>query len=342
MIKGRTLGGARSFPTNFLPESALSGEQPRDGRRGKILKAAALEALQEQKKKEQARIHEIFGDTSDLFEEQAEPEVQEPEFQPVAFQSQENHEQGPRNVVMIPTRDAPVQEEDDEFLDNADFEVQEPQHRMMPSVDVEALIAEAEQKGREKAQKIIEHAQAEAKKLIDQAKIYGETAKQEAHREGFELGKEDGYKAGLEEFGAYMNEAKNLFTQIAREREQVLGIVEPQLAELAMDIARKIIGEELQVNPDVVINVTGQALTKVKAQEEVIIKVNPEELDYVKENRDVFVKLVEGLKNLEIVSDPRVDKGGCMIETSLGSADGRIKTQLAAIELAFKNLTTGE
>jgi len=306
--------------------------------RGKILKAAWASLLQKQSEQKKREREQIFGDASDFPEEHPGQEKEpEPEFQPMTFMSRKSGK-GPATVVMIPASDSQMEEleENVEFGEGSEFQV--AQSPMVPAVDVEAIIAEAEQKGREKAQKIIEHAQAEAKKLIDQAKIYGETAKQEAHAEGLKLGKEDGYKAGLEEFSSYMNEAKNLFTQLVREREQVLSGIEPELARLSISIAEKIIGSELDINQDAVINIIRNAMSKIKSREEVTIKVSPDDLDYVRENKDVFARMVEGLKNLEIISDPRVDRGGCMIETNLGNADARITTQLSTLELAFKKL----
>ncbi len=304
----------------------------------RILKAAQASMIEKQRKEKLFQEENIFGDISDFPEAPKAGRSKPPEFQPVSFQTTDKGE-GPRNVVMIPSSDRQYHSmnETEEPPEDIEFQVEQP--IMRPQVDVDGIIAEAEQKGREKAQKIIEHAQDEAKKLIDQAKIYGESAKQESQREGFKLGKEEGYKAALEEFVKYMDEAKNLITQLVREREQVLNSVEPELARLSVSIAEKIIGEEMQLNRDTVINIIKNAMQKVKSSEEVTIKVNPDDLDYVNENRDVFTRLVEGLKSLEITSDPRVDKGGCMIETNLGSADARVSTQLEAIELAFKSVS---
>ena len=304
----------------------------------KILKAAQASLIEKQRKEKLFQEENIFGDISDFPEAPKSAREKPPEFQPVSFQATEQGE-GPRNVVMIPSSDRQyhTMNETEEPPDDIEFQVDQP--AMRPQVDVDGIVAEAEQKGREKAQKIIEHAQDEAKKLIDQAKIYGESAKQESQREGFKLGKEEGYKAALEEFVKYMDEAKNLLTQLVREREQVLNSAEPELARLSVSIAEKIIGEEMQVNKDTVLNIVKSAMQKVKSSEEVTLKVNPDDLDYVNENKEVFSRLVEGLKNLEVISDPRVDRGGCMIETNLGSADARVSTQLEAIELAFKSVT---
>jgi len=251
-------------------------------------------------------------------------------------------------VVTVPSSDRSAEPEPEAATveitgelqaDDSEFRVESANPTQ--NIDVEALIAEAEAKGREKADKIIEHAQGEAKKLIDQAKIYSETAKREAHEEGFKQGKEDGYKAGLAEFSALMNEAKSLISQVIAERNRMLEEVEPELASLSISIAEKIIGMALKSSPDVVLSVVRQAMLKIKSRQQVTVRVHPDDVEHVKANKDLFIKLVEGIKELNVEPDNRVDRGGCLIETNLGNTDARIKTQLMAVELAFKNARTG-
>jgi len=348
IIKGKTSPASASFqakPTQFLPDMpglpgfGQQGEAPR--KRGKILKAGWAGTPGTEKKDS---FEELFGDASDFPEA-----VESPKFE--EFSYQKHDDPGFATHVQAQPQQAPPARNitlpggsqhgrNDDYGDAGDFRVS--QAEQISSVDVESIIAEAEQKAREKAERIIEHAQGEAKKLLEQAKVYGETARQEAEKEGFKQGKEDGYKAGLQEFTGYMEEAKNLFTQILRERESFFNSVEPELAKLALSIAQKIIGSEIDSNKETVVSVIKNALVNIKSREQVTIKVCPEDVEYVKQNRDVFAKMVEGAKEFDITADPRVDKGGCMIETDLGTTDARISVQMGAIEMAFRSLTTGE
>jgi flagellar assembly protein FliH len=344
LIKGKTSPSSAGFqqarPTQFLSDSSAmpSFSKPAEPqkKRGKILKAGWASSPGIEKKDV---FEDIFGDASDF------PEAPEPiRFEDHSFMKAEDPgfathvPQDHSRNIKIPSGAQAGRH--DEMAEAGDFRVS--QAEQISSVDVEAIIAEAEQKAREKAERIIEHAQGEAKKLLEQAKVYGETARQESQKEGFKLGKEDGYKAGLQEFTGYMEEAKNLFTQLLRERESFFTSVEPELAKLSLAIASKIIGDEIDSNKDTVVAIIKNALSSIKSREQVTIKVNPEDAEYVRQNKDVFAKMVEGAKEFDIASDPRVDKGGCMIETDLGTTDARITVQMSAIEMAFRTLTTGD
>lgn len=330
----------KSLSSKFLSDNALPPEYGdnksrvrRSAASGKVLKAKWTSILKP------------AGETKHFDQERAQDTsiMKEDDFRPASFMTQpgagENQDRsGPRNVVMVPA--GKKKSRGDAEAGDGEFSVEQADPRM--NVDVEAVIAEAEQKGREKAAKIIEHAQAEAKKLIDQAKIYGETAKQEAHREGMKQGKEDGYREGLAQFQAQMEQAKELCRQLINDRRKVLETVEPELAHLSIQIAEKVIGEELKTNSDAVLSIVKAALAKMKSREQVTIKVHPDDLTHVENNRDIFAAMVEGIKDLEITADPRVDRGGCLIVTNLGNTDARISTQLGAIELAFNTAETGE
>ena len=45
-----------------------------------------------------------------------------------------------------------------------------------------------------------------------------------------------------------------------------------------------------------------------------------------------FIELAENAKNLTVVEDTAVDRGGCIIETDFGEIDARIASQLHELE----------
>jgi len=75
-----------------------------------------------------------------------------------------------------------------------------------------------------------------------------------------------------------------------------------------------------------------QALRKVKGRGDVIIRVNVDDLKLTTEHIKDFIQLIEGVKNIQVVEDSSVDRGGCIIETDFGEIDARISSQLAELE----------
>lgn len=205
----------------------------------------------------------------------------------------------------------------------------------------EAKLIREEAKGvlakvKDDAGRIVTEAQNKAKKLIEECKLYCQSIESTAGREGFELGKDEGRKAGFEEVANLIEETRKTLHQAFGERDRLMKSVELEAAKLALKIAERIIGSEISMRRDIVLEMVRSTIEKVKDREHVTIYVHQEDLDYVKGNSVTFGRIVEGVKSFDIQADPRVDRGGCIIETNLGSIDARISTKLLAIEAAFK------
>ena len=249
-------------------------------------------------------------------------------------ESSQEEETAPPLIDDIPDREA--REEAPPIVEEQIAEPPPPPPPPPPQLD-KIIIEEAEKK----AEEIIKKARAEAKKLIEETKLYSQSAFSQAERDGFVKGKEDGFEAGREEMSNHIKEAKNVLEQATKERDLLIRTIEPEMAKLAIRIAEKIIQTQVELNQDIVINMIRASLDKVKQREEVIIKVNQADLDYVKDRKDIFAKMIEGLKSLEIIVDPGVERGGCIIETNLGNVDARIAVQIHTLELAFEKAEKG-
>ena len=194
------------------------------------------------------------------------------------------------------------------------------------------------EKTKVEADRILEEAKSKGKKIIEEAKILTQTLRENAEKEGFESGQKNGYEAGLEQLTKVMVEAKNTLEQALRERERLGKEAENDLAQLAVKIAQRVVGSEISLNSNVVVNMIKANLERVKDREHVILRVHQEDIETVKKNKEFFLKFVPDVRSVEIQIDPRVDRGGCIIETNLGTVDARITTQLEAISLAFSRI----
>jgi flagellar assembly protein FliH len=168
-----------------------------------------------------------------------------------------------------------------------------------------------------KAKETLKEAQAKAKKLIEDAKVYCQQLQATSEREGFEQGKNLGVEAGKQEAGAMMQQAMALINRILEERRKVYEQLEPQVADLALKIAEKIINTEVTLNNEIVLNLIKSNLDKIKDREEIIVRVSQDDFPYVIEHEDELRKILDGVKKFRVEADGVVDKGGCMLETNL-------------------------
>jgi flagellar assembly protein FliH len=122
------------------------------------------------------------------------------------------------------------------------------------------------------------------------------------------------------------------------QHEAYLQHAESQMLELVLEVARKVVREELKLQPAHVLAIVRDTLRRVQGVGRLRIRVNPLDVDLLRQNRPSLLQIVEGIESIEIVEDRRVDQGGCIIETEQGVYDARIRTQLGEIERALREV----
>lgn len=102
---------------------------------------------------------------------------------------------------------------------------------------------------------------------------------------------------------------------------------------LAIAVAEKVIEHELTTDPSVVERIAATALKQVAVDNVVRIIVHP--TDHAAMTFWAPQALGGGRGDIEILMDPAVGPGGCLIGTKTGFIDARIQTQLTEIRRAL-------
>ena len=163
---------------------------------------------------------------------------------------------------------------------------------------------------------------------------------QEVDQEAYNRGFAKGEKAGLAAAGIKLDETLSILNRAVEEirklKKSIRAHAEKEVVELAMAVARKIVGYEVQINRDTVLEITKSALEKVEDRETITVKVNPSDYRFMHERTSQMMHLIENTDRLTFVEDPAIDEGGCLIETDCGDIDARIENQFKIIEAAFR------
>lgn len=174
---------------------------------------------------------------------------------------------------------------------------------------------------------------------------------QEAHAQGAQMGFAEGYakgeakgiEAGLEialarvrdeneaahqeQIAAFAQDLSQILNQTQTSVEQWYADAEISLASLAVEIARRTIGQELSLNADAVITIAKQVLQEVTTGNKVRIRVNPIQSAALDSRREEIAQSVSHIREIEIVCDPSI-KNGIIVESESGVVDGRIESYL--------------
>lgn len=202
--------------------------------------------------------------------------------------------------------------------------------------DQAAVIKSQAQK---EAQDIVEKAKADAQNIISSAKVEEKSLFEKAKSDGFKAGHEEGYKAGNEEAQRLVERIHKMIEAVQAKRQEILDNTEQQIVNLVILIALKVVKIMSENQKSVIMSNVLQALKKVKGSGDVVLRVNLADVKLTTEHIKDFIHQVENIKNISVVEDSSVEKGGCIVETDFGAIDARISSQLNELETQILNMS---
>lgn len=171
----------------------------------------------------------------------------------------------------------------------------------------------------EQAGNILRGANQAANDLIAEAKVEAESIR----RDAYESGREKSIQELLENILA-----------AREERSQALHAVEQEVLKLAVKVASKIIGREIERDETVRGEIVLTALRQARQQEMLTVRVNAADLPLVEKMRERIDQFGRA-RYLDFVADQAIGTGGCLIESASGTIDARLETQLRVLENAL-------
>jgi flagellar assembly protein FliH len=162
-----------------------------------------------------------------------------------------------------------------------------------------------------------------------------QTREKHARDQGFKEG-QSAVRAEVDREVAAFRDALSLaLKQFATEREDYYHSVEGHVVKLALAIARKILHREAQIDPLLLSGAVRVALEKVSSATLVCLYVHP---DQVQTWKEFLARQNDISQKPEVLGDPAAVKGQCRVESSIGSADLSLESQITEIERGFFDL----
>lgn len=167
--------------------------------------------------------------------------------------------------------------------------------------------------------------------LISRAKEEAQNIKEAAAKEG--------YQEGLMQAKADLQDVKNAIASFAGAKQEVFEYIAPDILEISVEIAQKIIKKELQQDPTIIIDNIMEILKGLSKEEtKITLRVNPAQVSLLKSEIPSVMSNVGLDAKVLIVPDDAIMEGGCMVTTTNGVIDATIETQLAVISEALKEI----
>jgi len=114
---------------------------------------------------------------------------------------------------------------------------------------------------------------------------------------------------------------------------------ERELLELALGVARKVVQQELAERPEIWLGMIRAAVKRAVGRERITLRVPPPLMAFLRGSLAALRASLEDVKDLELLEDPSLHAGGCVIESRLGEVDIGVETQLERCERALVRAT---
>jgi flagellar assembly protein FliH len=157
----------------------------------------------------------------------------------------------------------------------------------------------------------------------------------QAWNKGHVAGQAEARAASEQHIAKLREEISKALHDFSAERDLYFQHIEEQVVRLTLAIARKILHREAQVDPLLLAGILRVALEKIAANTNTRLRAHP--ID-IKVWRDYFAQARENSPLPELIGDPEVQPGRCILETELGVTEIGLETQLKEIEQGFLDL----
>ncbi len=185
------------------------------------------------------------------------------------------------------------------------------------------------EKAKARARSLIENAKEQAVAVLDEAKL----AASEQRENGFRQGYDEGFEAGLREAQSLVEQAQNTLELAEKQFTDFLRASEPKLLALALEIASRILHEELSCDPSKNIDIVRKGMDALRDEKEFSLIVNPALLELMEESKEQLKK-ESGASSVEIVGSTQIEDG-VVIQTPGGFLDATLKTQIENVAKAL-------
>ncbi len=167
---------------------------------------------------------------------------------------------------------------------------------------------------------VLQDATNDAEKIIADARLEAETIRKLAYDEGVQSG---------------YNDTATQLLSATKEYHSARKTAEKDAITFAFQVANRIIGKSLENDPSLVVSCVSEVLSQVTDQKNIIILVHADDLQLLHDNKHQLLDASQGSPFVFEASE-KVNRGECIIETDDGKIDGRLATQLHALEHSLK------
>lgn len=155
---------------------------------------------------------------------------------------------------------------------------------------------------------------------------------EEAYKEAYEIGLEEGRQKAFEETKASLEERIESLDQLIKKitflKKDLVSFNESHLLKAVASVAGKIALKEIQEQNDSVIDVIRSVMDNSQSDERVKIKISEQDFEFLESVKDELSKKIENFETIKFEVDSQITSGGCIVEGNYGVIDATVEQRV--------------
>ncbi len=188
-----------------------------------------------------------------------------------------------------------------------------------------------------------EEFQRKEKSLREELEQTLEKERQTARSEGLEEGRTKGYEEGrqkaleearklyAERFDSLVTLLEGTYKKIEEKLEILAEGNQHRLIRMWEVVLGNLLRREVHLNEATAMEILRSVLQRLTDRDRIVVYLHPSDLEMVTNRQEEFTDILRGIQHIEFLQDPQVDRGSCLVESSMGIYDARWRTQLEGV-----------
>lgn len=164
---------------------------------------------------------------------------------------------------------------------------------------------------------------------------------QEAYDKGFTDGQDvtrDFFRDEMMRHQEWVRRFDVITEKLRHQYSKELVKLEEMIVSLGLMSAEHILQNEVSYNSQIVVQQVRKAIAEVDNETIFGIRVHPDSYDVLNQVKSRLLSSPAESLKIQIQADESIDEGGCLLETSSGIIDAKLRTQLATLKRRFDSV----
>ena len=148
---------------------------------------------------------------------------------------------------------------------------------------------------------------------------------------GYQDGSEKAFQEHKGDFAMKLSLLDQLFASIEVLKNDLVKEHDTQFVELSFHIAKKIALRDLSEHHDAIVTLLHDVVSELQSEQKVTVNVAPNEVETIHGMQKRADVKMEALNRLQIVADPAIQAGGCMIDLQYGQMNMTVPDRVERI-----------